>query len=87
MKGKKKRWITIGIIILVFIIFIGGAYLKHKQGEREFVVQAEKAAEKYLKEEGIKNPEFKSYEISPMRILHLTYLIDGAKKRNRCRYG
>ncbi|MBM7645946.1 hypothetical protein JOD45_002171 [Scopulibacillus daqui] len=55
--------------------------MKHKQGEREIVAQAEKVAEKYIKEkEGIKNPKFKGYEISPMGVLTLDDIIGKSKK-------
>ncbi|MBM7645592.1 hypothetical protein JOD45_001810 [Scopulibacillus daqui] len=71
MKGTKKLWITIGTIILIFIIFIGCVYLKHRHDEKEIVAQAEKVAGKFMKEKEHSEVAFTDFEFTPMHTLFL----------------
>ncbi|MBM7644442.1 archaellum component FlaF (FlaF/FlaG flagellin family) [Scopulibacillus daqui] len=81
MKDKKKLWAAIGIVVLTFIILIGGTYLKHKQGEREMIAQAEKVAKDYIKKEKKVDIVVTNYEITPMGGIHLFGYVKGDKKR------
>ncbi|MBM7644062.1 hypothetical protein JOD45_000253 [Scopulibacillus daqui] len=67
----KELLITLGIIILIFIILIGGVYLKHKHDEKELVAQAEKIGEKFIKKKEHSDVEFTDYEFTPMHGLFL----------------
>ncbi|MBM7644064.1 archaellum component FlaF (FlaF/FlaG flagellin family) [Scopulibacillus daqui] len=82
MKIKKKLWITIGIVVLAFIILIAGVYLKHKQGEREIADRAAKKVKVFFKEKRNLDVVITDYEVSPMGGMDLFGHVKGDKKRN-----